>query len=317
MTTALASCPVAVRRAIEERLGENETVIWAGRPTLRHALASEEQPAPGERAPLQATSIIGRLLQESATVVLSLLLLPVGGAIGAYGLVHLRSAPDVLAVVGPVLVLLLGLGLVAAGLFGLGEPLRNRLQVVRTYYVLTDRRALILRQGNGRTARTIRAACALLASVLALALGVLVAAGGLLVLPRMDAQTAGTLGTFLFGAGWLFVTLGIGLLIGCLGWTRLTLAWASLVDAVRGDGFDLEIRAFRVDELDGREIRVKRMRRDGVGDLVFANGNYYDREGDETAGGGIVEVDVGFMSVGGARELEAMLRRVHTERSAA
>ncbi|MDX1431702.1 MAG: hypothetical protein R3286_04560 [Gammaproteobacteria bacterium] len=316
MTRLPASYPAAVCGAIEDRLRDGETVIWAGRAMLRHTLTSHEQPAPGEHAPMQATSVIGRVIQESMTVLLSLLLVPIGGVIAAYSYVALGAGRDLPAAVGLSLLLILGLGLAGAGLYGFLEPLRNRLHVVRTYYVLTDRRALILRQGSARGTRILRAGAALLAAMLALALAAAVAGGGVLVLARTNPAAGDDIGTFLFGAGALFVILGASLLIGRAGWLGLAAAWRSLREAMHGDRIELELRSFDVGELDGREIRVKRERRDGVGDLVFTNDNYYDREGSEQVGGGTVEVDVGFLSVDRARELERILRRICTERVA-
>lgn len=315
VTEVLRRYPGAVRRVIEKALAQDEKLIWTGRAMPRNLWASREEPALGEYASMQVASVLGRVVQEGISIFLSFLLIPIGFAITLYAVLRLDALEGATGLAEHALLLLLGLGLAGAGLIGFLNPLLARLELARTYYLLTSNRALILCNGNGRATRMLRAGASLLTSLLLVALGVAIAGGGIDFLVHTDAPTDSTLGAFLFGTGCLLVIMGSGFLAGYAGWRGFGDAYRSLLAAASGSRFALEMRAIAVDDIDGGEICVKRVNRKGVGDLVFANDNYYDRGGRETAGGGIVEVDVGFLRIEGARELEKVLRGVCAERA--
>jgi len=129
---------------VENFLDADERIVWRARPSSRHAWGDHDQLEPVRGTTMQPASRVGRILVSSLCTALIL-------ALAAGGWVLLTDAVETSNAqrwAGAAVSGMLGLTMLS-GLPILFRPFVNMLRARRLGYVLTSRRALVVRRGPG------------------------------------------------------------------------------------------------------------------------------------------------------------------------
>jgi hypothetical protein len=200
---------------------------------------------------------------------------------------------------------MLGLTMLS-GLPILFRPLINMLRARRLGYVLTSRRALVVRRGPATDELWIRSPLLATLSATALFGGTLGLVGqwtaGIRLLFSGELGLGGALG--LVGVGLVFPPIfgGLTLLGGAGLWSVYAGIRRSVVDRKHYFAREFDYTSMRKNAM----LRMSRLRRHGVGDLVLDVDSDYQSD-PNSGGGSSVLLDVGFLSVPSVETVAAHL----------
>ena len=298
-----------VRRvsSLDSVVGPGERILWEGTSSPRHAWGDHDQLEPVRQTPMQPTSVLGRVLVAAIVTVLILCFAGMGAAllVGALGALSRIRTPK--SFFGVVVLVLLGLTMLA-GLAFLLRPLANAWRARRIRYLITDRRALVVRQGPAWAEIWVRTPMTLCVSLLCLVGG----GGGALAtvvsgFERLfgDGSDLGNWSATLI-SGVVFVPLL--LLFAIIGWVVLLHGLQIVVEAHRSRDL-VFVRAFSYRAMAKHKYpKVERLRPDGPGDVVLGTGGYWETDVDSMSGGSMVVHQVGFLSVPDAEQVAERIR---------
>ncbi len=295
-------------QSLNKALRSDEQILWEGAPSPRHSWNDHDQMVSPGSTGTSPSSLIGRVFKMLVLAAFILILGSGGLLVLGTGVMSFFSERESLGVS----IFLVSLGLtLTSGLLFLLQPLANYLDARQLRYVITTNRAMVLRLGPVRYNLWMKIPLyinfAILFSISAI--GVL----GLTFsqVYNIAAAEDGVGWWLLFVVVWLIVFIPVSIFLGSLGGVAGFGLWAIISEASK-DKSKVFVRSFyHPDSLANKYPVIKRLRKDGTGDLVLGIDDWEDTTFSE--GGGSVSLhrnEAGFLSINDVEEVAEYLGRL-------
>lgn len=294
-------------QSLNSILGSDEQILWKGAPSPLSSWSDHDQFAPLGSVGTSPGSLIGRILKMLIIAAL-ILTLGIGGVfVFGTGIIAFSSERESLS--AAILSMSLGLALMSCLLFLL-QPLANYLHARQLRYVITTYRALVVRIGpvsyNLWMKLPLLVNFAIFFIMFAL-WGVGTTFSGLF---NIAAAEDGIGLWLLFAALYFLVFISISLFLAALGGMFCLGSWMIISEASKDKSITFVRSFYHRDTKAGDYPLIKRLRKEGIGDIILGIDSWESRTFDDTPGMQMNDIEVGFLSVGDAKQVAEHLHSV-------
>ncbi len=293
-------------QSLNDMLGSDERILWEGAPSPRHSWSDHDQLAPTGSVGTSPDSLIGRVFKM---LVIAALLLTLGtGGVMVFGssLIALLSERGFSSAT---ILMPLGLTLMSTLLFLL-QPLANILHARQLRYVITTYRALVLRLGPVRHNLWMKLPLFINLAILFIILALFAIGSAILQVHNIGAAEDGVGLWLLFVAFYLLFFIPTSLFLAVLGGVFGFCSWMIISEASTDKSMTFARSFYHRDTQANNYPLVKRLRKDGTGDIILCIDDWESRTFDDTPGTQMNYIDVGFLSVGDAEQVAERLHGV-------
>lgn len=283
-----------------------EHMLWQGKPSARHAWADHDQMEPSGSVGDRPVTLRVRKVELVLALVFIAFMFFMGIVSFYAGVSEIMQKQDV-ATIGPSIFLILVGITFMSGLPFLLRPVGNRMRARRLTYVLTTKRAMIVRRGHAWAEIWGRSPVIISVSLLFLY--------GVFFFGWLFIE--GAYRDFIDGAGFstwaargfLLVFMSyFGFIFVAVGYIGLRFQLAIIFDAIKDPG-GFFVRSFDFEDIERSDFPVvSRLRKDGTGDVILGQDGHWEYDIDFNRAWFKINA-VGFLSVPEAQQVSVEVER--------